>query len=115
MLTSADCRPVDMLRIFVIAALVVLAAAGTITQDWFTDANCTEGSNIVRVDEGKCYFDQQNMNGMEWTCAAGAVQGVVYGYMDTNCTGTPIGKRSFLPNKCSGPIYNNLYLIASGC
>jgi hypothetical protein len=98
--------------------LCVFAAAhagGQITQEWFMDAQCSQGENIVKVNEGQCYLDSVDYSGLSWHCDGGSVVAWVYSPGNTNCNGQPVAKKTFPPNKCMGPVYNNLYLIASGC
>lgn len=99
----------------VLALLLVAASATTISQQWYTDSACSQGEVIAQVQSGQCYLDSADYSGMQWNCAGGSVVAFVYNYGDENCTGSPIGKKVFAPNQCIGPVYNNLYLIASGC
>lgn len=91
------------------------ASKGEIVQLWYTDPNCTQGLNVVRVVPGTCYFDAYDYSGMEWKCSGGSVVGVSYMPGDINCTQAPAGDRKFPPHECIGPVFNDLYLVASGC
>lgn len=100
----------------VAAVLLAAVQSATITQEWFTDSGCTQNEEIATVVQGQCYLDSADYSGVQWECAAGgSVVAVVYNYGDVNCTGTPIGKKLFAEGSCVGPIFSNLYLIASGC
>lgn len=109
-----------MHRFVVLALLALLCLVGcshsaTITQQWYTDAQCTQGENTVQVNEGQCYLDAADYAGMSWNCVSGGVVAFVYNYADENCSGAPIAKKPFAQGQCTGPVYNNLYLIVQGC
>lgn len=91
-------------------------AAGEITQYWYTDSQCTQGLNVVKVNQGQCYLDAYDYSGMKWECDnSGDVVGVAYNTGDTTCQQAPVGRRVFPPHQCIGPVFNDLYLVASGC
>jgi hypothetical protein len=109
-----------MSRFVVLALLALLCLVGfsqsaSITQQWYTDAQCTQGENTVNVNAGQCYLDAADYSGMSWNCQSGSVVAYVYNYGDENCTGAPIAKKPFAQGQCTGPVYNNLYLIVQGC
>ncbi|CUI14826.1 unnamed protein product [Bodo saltans] len=117
--TQKDLRE-KMHRFVVLALLALLCLVGcshsaTITQQWYTDAQCTQGENTVQVNEGQCYLDAADYAGMSWNCVSGGVVAFVYNYADENCSGAPIAKKPFAQGQCTGPVYNNLYLIVQGC
>jgi hypothetical protein len=101
--------------VFFAAMLLVAASATTITQEWFTDSGCSQGEQITKVPSGSCLLDSVDYSGLSWNCQASEVVAFVYQTGNVNCTGTPMAIKKFPPGKCVGPIYNDLYLIASGC
>lgn len=87
-----------------------------LTQQWYTDAACTQGENIVQVDEGKCYLDSADYSGLRWVCQGTTAVAEVFNYGDMKCANKKdFVEKAFPPGTCVGPIYGNLYLIMSGC
>ena len=97
------------------AVLVVVVSSTTITQQWYTDNGCSQGEQITKVQSGQCLLDSVDYSGLSWNCQVGDVVAFVYPPGNMNCTGTPLAIKKFSKGTCTGPIYNDLYLIASGC
>mmetsp|Transcript_32208 Transcript_32208/g.37133 ORF Transcript_32208/g.37133 Transcript_32208/m.37133 type:complete len:110 (+) Transcript_32208:28-357(+) len=107
---------VTLIVCLIAAALLASAQSATITQQWYTDSACSQNEEISTVVQGQCYLDSADYSGVQWECAAGGtVVGIAYSYGDVNCTGSPLGKKVFAEGQCVGPVFSNLYLIASGC
>lgn len=58
----------SLIVVAVLLALVSVASSRTILQYWYTDMNCTQDLNIVKVEENKCYYDTPDYTGLKWTC-----------------------------------------------
>jgi hypothetical protein len=104
-----------LIALLVVAMLVSATAATDITQEWFTDSACSQGEQITKVSSGQCLLDSVDYSGLSWNCQASEVVAFVYPTGNIKCTGTPIAIKKFPQGSCVGPIYNDLYLKASGC